>query len=173
MRGFAVSAAPRPTSSVPAKAKAAVTKTEQSPLKPFSNAPGFCQYLPYEIRHIRSKRREKGRRCWFYPDISFIRTTSDVNNDGKDNEADDSDDLYDGEDEFCLAISSGAKEVDYNDRYEKDGDLAADEYTLDSACRFLTLTQAAALMCFAPSQKDRVREAAIISNGIVTSQPSA
>ena len=37
LRGFSVSAAARPTSSVPAKAKAAVTKVEQSPLKPLWN----------------------------------------------------------------------------------------------------------------------------------------
>lgn len=46
LRGFAVSAAARPTSSVPVKEKAAVTKTLQSPLKPWLNAPGSCQYSP-------------------------------------------------------------------------------------------------------------------------------
>ena len=39
-RGLAVSAAANPTSSVPENAKAAVTKTEQTPLKPFANGPG-------------------------------------------------------------------------------------------------------------------------------------
>jgi len=39
-RGFSASAAARPTSSVPPNAKAATTKTEQNPLKPFANAPG-------------------------------------------------------------------------------------------------------------------------------------
>jgi hypothetical protein len=39
--GSAVSAAPRPTISVPEKAKAAVTKTEQTPLNPSLNAPGL------------------------------------------------------------------------------------------------------------------------------------
>jgi hypothetical protein len=34
LRGLAASAAARPTSSVPPKANAAVTKTEQKPLKP-------------------------------------------------------------------------------------------------------------------------------------------
>lgn len=42
-RGSAASAAAKPTSSVPAKANAAVTKTEQKPLKPFRKAPGWCQ----------------------------------------------------------------------------------------------------------------------------------
>jgi hypothetical protein len=42
-RGLAVSAAARPTSSVPVKAKAAVTKTAQRPLKPLLKAPGLCQ----------------------------------------------------------------------------------------------------------------------------------
>lgn len=40
------SVAARPTNSVPAKEKAAVTKTLQTPLKPLANVPGFCQYLP-------------------------------------------------------------------------------------------------------------------------------
>jgi len=39
-RGLEASAAARPTSSVPPKAKAATTKTEQKPLKPLLNAPG-------------------------------------------------------------------------------------------------------------------------------------
>src|SRR5438034_1411702 len=43
-RGFAVSAAARPASSVPAKAKAALTNTLQRPLKPLWNAPGSFQY---------------------------------------------------------------------------------------------------------------------------------
>jgi len=46
LRGLAVSAAARPTSSVPPKAKAAVTKTLHSPLKPLWNAPGSFQYRP-------------------------------------------------------------------------------------------------------------------------------
>lgn len=46
LRGLAVSAAASPTSSVPAKAKAALTKQEQRPLKPLLKAPGSCQYLP-------------------------------------------------------------------------------------------------------------------------------
>src|SRR5258708_2988359 len=45
LRGLGVSEAARPTSSVPAKAKAAVTKTAQTPLKPLANAPGSYQYL--------------------------------------------------------------------------------------------------------------------------------
>ena len=40
LNGLALSAAVRPTSSVPAYEKAAVTKTEQKPRKPFWNAPG-------------------------------------------------------------------------------------------------------------------------------------
>jgi hypothetical protein len=44
--GSAVSAAPRPTISVPEKANAAVTKTEQRPLNPSLNAPGSWKYLP-------------------------------------------------------------------------------------------------------------------------------
>jgi len=40
LAGLLVSAAARPTSSVPEKEKAAVTKTEQKPLKPFLKAPG-------------------------------------------------------------------------------------------------------------------------------------
>lgn len=40
MRGFLVSAAARPTSSVPEKEKAAVMKTLQRPLKPLLKAPG-------------------------------------------------------------------------------------------------------------------------------------
>ena len=43
LRGLAVSAAARPTSSVPVKAKAAETKTEQRPLKPLWKAPGSVQ----------------------------------------------------------------------------------------------------------------------------------
>jgi len=46
LRGLGVSEAARPTSSVPAKAKAAVTNTVQTPLKPLANAPGSLQYLP-------------------------------------------------------------------------------------------------------------------------------
>jgi hypothetical protein len=45
LAGFSDSAAARPTSSVPEKAKAAVTKTEQTPLKPFLNALGLYQSL--------------------------------------------------------------------------------------------------------------------------------
>lgn len=46
------SVAARPTSSVPAKEKAAVTNTEQTPGKPLASAPGSChslapQYSPY------------------------------------------------------------------------------------------------------------------------------
>ncbi len=46
LRGLAVSAAAKPTSSVPAKAKAAVTKMLHRPLKPLLNAPGSRQYRP-------------------------------------------------------------------------------------------------------------------------------
>lgn len=46
LRGLGVSEAAKPTSSVPAKANAAVTKTEQTPLKPFEKAPGFCHMEP-------------------------------------------------------------------------------------------------------------------------------
>ncbi len=46
LRGLDVSAAARPMSSVPAKAKAAVTNTVQRPLKPLWNAPGSRQYCP-------------------------------------------------------------------------------------------------------------------------------
>lgn len=45
LSGFFASAAAKPVSSVPPKAKAAVTNTEQKPLKPFRKAPGSCQYL--------------------------------------------------------------------------------------------------------------------------------
>jgi len=45
LRGLGVSEAARPMSSVPAKAKAAVTKTVQTPLNPLANAPGLSQYL--------------------------------------------------------------------------------------------------------------------------------
>lgn len=50
--GFSVSAAARPTSSVPEKEKAAVTKTPQKPAKPLLKAPGLYQvrapqYSPY------------------------------------------------------------------------------------------------------------------------------
>lgn len=50
--GLGCSVAARPTSSVPAKEKAAVTKTEHTPGKPFARAPGSChslapQYEPY------------------------------------------------------------------------------------------------------------------------------
>ena len=44
--GFAASAAVRPTNSVPAKAKAALAKTLQSPLNPLLKAPGLYQYVP-------------------------------------------------------------------------------------------------------------------------------
>lgn len=43
--GFAVSAAQRPTSSVPVNEKAAVVKTEHKPLKPLLKAPGLYQYF--------------------------------------------------------------------------------------------------------------------------------
>jgi hypothetical protein len=43
LRGFADSAAARPTSSVPPNAKAATTKTPAKPLNPLRNAPGSCQ----------------------------------------------------------------------------------------------------------------------------------
>src|SRR5690606_29170626 len=46
LRGLAVSVAARPSNAVPAKEKAAVTNTEQRPLKPSTKAPGFFQYLP-------------------------------------------------------------------------------------------------------------------------------
>ncbi len=46
LRGLGVSVAARPTSSVPANENAAVTNTAQTPLKPFANAPGSCQYRP-------------------------------------------------------------------------------------------------------------------------------
>ena len=67
-RGLAVSAAARPTSSVPPKEKAAVTKTEQRPLKPLWKAPGSCQYLvpmyeppgPPPMLRIMPRRLRKG-----------------------------------------------------------------------------------------------------------------
>ena len=40
-RGLSVSAAQRPTNSVPEKENAAVTKTEQRPLNPLLKAPGW------------------------------------------------------------------------------------------------------------------------------------
>ena len=43
-RGLGCSVAAKPTSSVPANEKAAVTKTAQTPLKPLANAPGSYQY---------------------------------------------------------------------------------------------------------------------------------
>jgi hypothetical protein len=43
LRGFAVSAAARPMSSVPVKEKAEVTRTVQKPLKPLLKAPGSFQ----------------------------------------------------------------------------------------------------------------------------------
>lgn len=46
LRGFGVSAAASPTSSVPAKENAAVTNTAHTPLNPFARAPGFSQYRP-------------------------------------------------------------------------------------------------------------------------------
>lgn len=46
LRGLTASAAARPTSSVPVKASAAVTKTVQRPLKPLLKAPGLDQNLP-------------------------------------------------------------------------------------------------------------------------------
>ncbi|CAG8701648.1 14547_t:CDS:2, partial [Acaulospora colombiana] len=46
LRGFGVSDAASPTSSVPANENAAVTNTAQTPLNPLANAPGSCQYLP-------------------------------------------------------------------------------------------------------------------------------
>ncbi len=46
MVGLCVSAAARPTNSVPANAKAAVTSTLQKPLKPLLKAPGSRQYCP-------------------------------------------------------------------------------------------------------------------------------
>ena len=46
LRGSGVSEAARPTSSVPAKENAAVTNTEQTPLKPLANAPGLLQLAP-------------------------------------------------------------------------------------------------------------------------------
>lgn len=46
LRGLGVSVAARPTSSVPANEKAAVTNTAQTPLKPLANAPGFCHKAP-------------------------------------------------------------------------------------------------------------------------------
>lgn len=42
LRGLAVSAAARPTSSVPENANAAVTKTEQKPLKPSFEGKSKC-----------------------------------------------------------------------------------------------------------------------------------
>jgi len=45
LMGFSASADARPTSSVPEKAKAAVTKTVHTPLKPFRNAPGSYHNL--------------------------------------------------------------------------------------------------------------------------------
>lgn len=44
--GLCVSAAARPTSSVPEKEKDAVTRMLQKPLKPLWKAPGLSQYLP-------------------------------------------------------------------------------------------------------------------------------
>jgi len=46
LRGSGVSEAASPTSSVPAKENAAVTNTEQTPLKPLANAPGLLQLAP-------------------------------------------------------------------------------------------------------------------------------
>jgi hypothetical protein len=44
--GLWVSAAARPTSSVPENEKAAVTRMLQKPLKPLLKAPGLAQYWP-------------------------------------------------------------------------------------------------------------------------------
>jgi hypothetical protein len=44
--GLWVSAAARPTNSVPENEKAAVTRMLQKPLKPLLKAPGLAQYLP-------------------------------------------------------------------------------------------------------------------------------
>ena len=44
LSGFAASAAARPVSSVPPKAKEAVTKTEQKPWKPLRNAPARTRH---------------------------------------------------------------------------------------------------------------------------------
>ena len=46
LEGLWVSAAARPTSSVPENENAAVTRILQNPWKPLLNAPGVCQYRP-------------------------------------------------------------------------------------------------------------------------------
>jgi hypothetical protein len=45
-RGLGVSVAANPTSSVPEKLNAAVTKVAATPLKPAASGPGSCQFLP-------------------------------------------------------------------------------------------------------------------------------
>lgn len=49
LRGLGVSVAASPTSSVPEKLNAAVTKTAHTPLNPFASAPGSCQYLSWHL----------------------------------------------------------------------------------------------------------------------------
>src|SRR5271169_6834739 len=114
-RGFSVSAAARPTSSVPAKAKAAVTNTLQRPLKPLWKAPGLRQYLPpmyvpFSPPPIfRTTPRMLDASVW---EREAAQEHLHISNDG--------DDLDDREDEFRLAISFDPKEIDAYYEHEKD-----------------------------------------------------
>ena len=114
LRGLAVSAAARPTSSVPAKAKAALTKTEQRPWKPFLKAPGLRQYCapmyappgPPPIFRITPRMLLESAVSDEIGKNDFIHESHDRN------------DLDDTEDELCLTITLDAEEVDADDKQQ-------------------------------------------------------
>ena len=92
--GLAASAAARPVNSVPPKAKAAVTKTEQKPLNPLRNAPGSYQY--FAIRQLSNVSEEPYKvSTTLTSDITTIirRNTTTVDNDTEYDESSTSDDL--------------------------------------------------------------------------------
>lgn len=111
LRGFSVSAAHSPTSSVPAKENAAVTNTEHRPLNPLWKAPGLYltgqphpECLEFSLHSP-----------IFGPNVALSMDTSAINDNPKNDESDHGNDFDDGEDKLCLTISFDAEQVDgYN-----------------------------------------------------------
>jgi len=116
--GFAVSAAAKPTSSVPAKEKAAVTNTLHKPLKPLLKAPGLYQYrspmysplgLPPVSMQI--PRMLLNHQHILASQVEVWKALHETNH---------SNNLDDREDKLCFTISLDAEEVYGNNDDQED-----------------------------------------------------
>lgn len=133
-RGSGVSEAARPTSSVPAKEKAAVTKTEQTPLKPLAKAPGLCERSA--LARSKFDMAADAPLPVSTADVLVVnaacRAAATVEDDGSEDENDDDQQLEAGRPELFFSVAKGAEDIDEDDQEPEDGDPCLCECELGS-----------------------------------------